>query len=265
MRSVSDIETVTDLAIRVENLSVRYRTAIERKQTLRSFLARGGRTHRSVQMFEALHDVTFDVPTGSLLGVIGANGAGKSTLLRTLAGILPPSDGRVTVWGNVTTLLALGVGFNVELSGRENIRLGCLASGFAPGQIDDVARPIAEFADLGEFIDYPMKTYSSGMHGRLAFSVAVHLDPDILLIDEALSTGDAAFREKSQEKMKELMTRARGIVLVSHGLGLVREMATDVLWLNKGRVMGYGDPVEIIGEYTESVQARSKAATNDGA
>ena len=263
MPSVSDPQP--DLAIRVEHLSVRYRTAIERKQTMRSFLARGGRGHRSIRMFEALSDVSFDVPSGSLLGVIGANGAGKSTLLRTLAGILPPSDGKITVWGNVTTLLALGVGFNVELSGRENIRLGCLASGFRPEGIDEVAKPIAEFADLGEFIDYPMKTYSSGMHGRLAFSVAVHLDPDILLIDEAMSTGDASFREKSQDKMRELMTQASGIVLVSHGLGLVRSMATDVLWLDKGRVMGYGDPADIIDQYTESVQAHTKAATNDTA
>jgi teichoic acid transport system ATP-binding protein len=237
--------------------------AIERKQTLRSFLARGGRGSRSIKQFEALHDVSFDVPNGSLLGVIGANGAGKSTLLRTLAGILPPSDGKVTVWGKVTTLLALGVGFNVELSGRENIRLGCLASGFPPDGIDEVARPIEEFADIGEFIDYPMKTYSSGMHGRLAFSVAVHLDPDILLIDEAMSTGDASFRDKSQEKMRELMTQARGIVLVSHGLGLVRSMATEVLWLDKGKVMGYGDPGEIIAQYTESVHAHTKAATDD--
>jgi teichoic acid transport system ATP-binding protein len=232
---------------------------------MRSLLARGGRGRRTIELFEALHDVSFDVPSGTLLGVVGANGAGKSTLLRTLAGILPPSDGRITVWGSVTTLLALGVGFNVELSGRENIRLGCLASGFPPDAIDDVAGPIADFADLGEFIDYPMKTYSSGMHGRLAFSVAVHLDPDILLIDEALSTGDAAFREKSQDKMRELMTQARGIVLVSHGLGLVRSMATDVLWLDKGRVMGHGDPAEIIGQYTDSVQAHTKAATNDTA
>lgn len=263
MPSASDAQP--DLAIRVEHLSVRYRTAIERKQTMRSFLARGGRAHRSIQMFEALHDVSFDVPSGALLGVVGANGAGKSTLLRTIAGILPPSEGKVTVWGNVTTLLALGVGFNIELSGRENIRLGCLASGFAPDEIDEVARPIAEFADLGEFIDYPMKTYSSGMHGRLAFSVAVHLRPDILLIDEALSTGDAAFREKSQDKMRELMTQARGIVLVSHGLALVRSMATDVLWIDKGRVRGLGDPEEVIGMYTESVQARSKAAASDTA
>lgn len=256
-------ENHPDLAVRVEHLSVRYRTAIERKQTLRSFLARGGRSRRSVRMFEALQDISFEVASGSVLGVIGANGAGKSTLLRTLAGILPPSEGKITVWGNVTTLLALGVGFNVELSGWENIRLGCLASGFSPEKISEVSKPIAEFADLGEFMDYPVKTYSSGMHGRLAFSIAVHLDPDILLIDEALSTGDAAFRAKSQDKMRELMTQARGIVLVSHGLGLIREMATEVLWLNKGKVMGYGDPVEIIGQYTDSVQTVSKAATDD--
>lgn len=261
MPSASDIQT--DLAVRAENLSVRYRTAIERKQTLRSFLARGGRNRRTTRMIEALHDVSFEVKTGTFLGVIGANGAGKSTLLRTLAGILPPSEGRVTVWGNVTTLLALGVGFNAELSGRENVRLGCLASGFSPDDIDELSGPITEFADLGEFLDYPVKTYSSGMYGRLAFSIAVHVHPDILLIDEALSTGDAAFRAKSQDKMRELMTEARAIVLVSHGLGLIREMATEVLWLDKGKVRAYGDPTEVITGYTDSVQARTKAATND--
>lgn len=261
MPSASDVQS--DLAVRVENLSVRYRTAIERKQTLRSFLARGGRNRRTTRMIEALHDVSFEVKTGTFLGVIGANGAGKSTLLRTLAGILPPSEGKITVWGDVTTLLALGVGFNAELSGRDNIRLGCLASGFAPEDIEELSGPITEFADLGEFIDFPVKTYSSGMYGRLAFSIAVHVNPDILLIDEALSTGDAAFRSKSQDRMRELMTQARAIVLVSHGLGLIREMATDVLWLNKGHVMGFGDPAQIITGYTDSVQASTKAATND--
>jgi teichoic acid transport system ATP-binding protein len=263
LQSVSEVQE--DLAVRVENLSVRYRTSIERKQTLRSFLARGGRNRRTTRMFEALHDVSFEVGTGNLLGIIGPNGAGKSTLLRTLAGILPPSEGRITVWGSVTTLLALGVGFNAELSGRENIRLGCLASGIAPEHIGELTGPIIEFADLGEFIEYPVKTYSSGMYGRLAFSIAVQLKPDILLIDEALSTGDAAFRAKSQDKMRELMTQARAIVLVSHGLGLIREMATEVLWLNKGQVMGYGDPIEMIDAYTESVQVSTKAATDDDA
>ncbi len=261
MQSVSELQP--DLAVRVENLSVRYRTSIERKQTLRSFLARGGRNRRTTRMFEALHDVSFEVGTGNLLGIIGPNGAGKSTLLRTLAGILPPSEGRVTVWGSVTTLLALGVGFNAELSGRENIRLGCLASGIPPDEIDALTGPIIEFADLGEFIEYPVKTYSSGMYGRLAFSIAVQLKPDILLIDEALSTGDAAFRAKSQDKMRDLMTQARAIVLVSHGLGLIREMATEVLWLNKGKVMGYGDPIEMIDAYTATVKGSTKAATND--
>lgn len=234
---------------------------MEKVPTLKSALVRFGRRERAVRIVEALKGVSFDVDHGSVLGIIGANGAGKSTLLRTIAGILPPTKGRVEIRGRVTTLLALGIGFNANLSGRENVVLGGMAAGLERDQIVEQYEEIAAFADLGEFIDYPMKTYSSGMYGRLAFSVAVHMDPDILLIDEALSAGDAAFKKKSFNKMQELCAQARTILLVSHGLGTVRELATECLWLHKGVVSGRGQPRQVVQEYTDFVNVKQSAVT----
>ena len=250
-------------AIRVEDLSVRYRALLDRRQTLKSALRRLGRAEQEVRYIQALKGFTFEVRHGAFLGVIGHNGAGKSTLLRTIAGILPPSEGRIEVHGHVTTLLSVGLGFNAELSGRENIRLGGLANGLTLREIEAQEDEIAEFSGLGEFIDYPMKTYSSGMRGRLGFAVAVHMDPDILLIDEALSAGDAQFREKASAKMRELMERARAIVRVSHGLAVVEEMATEAIWLDHGTLMAQGRPAEVIKQYTDHVKAGSSAIVKD--
>jgi ABC-type polysaccharide/polyol phosphate transport system ATPase subunit len=230
---------------------------------MKSALRRLGRRKHEVRYIPALLDVSFKVEHGEFLGVIGHNGAGKSTLLRTIAGILPPSSGRVVVNGYVTTLLSVGIGFNGELTGRENIRLGGLANGLSPKEVAAREEEIAEFSGLGEFIDYPLKTYSSGMRSRLGFSVAVHMDPDILLIDEALSAGDAEFRTKASEKIREIMSRARAILLVSHGLATVEEMADRVLWLDHGRLMGHGEPAEVINSYKEHVKVGSSAAVNE--
>jgi len=227
---------------------------------MKSALRRLGRPRQEIRRIEALKNVSFSVVQGEFLGVIGANGAGKSTLLRTIAGILPPSTGRVVVNGHVTTLLSVGIGFNAELTGRENIRLGGLANGLAPKEIDAKEEEIAEFSGLGEFIDYPIKTYSSGMRSRLGFSVAASMEPDILLIDEALSAGDAEFREKASKKMKTIMKKARAIILVSHGLSTIQEMATHALWLDHGTVMGQGDPEEVITAYTDHVKVKKSAA-----
>jgi ABC-type polysaccharide/polyol phosphate transport system ATPase subunit len=248
-------------AVTVKDLSVRYRTNYEKTPTLKSALLRAGRRQRAVRVTEALRGVSFSVPHGSVLGVIGANGAGKSTLLRSIAGILPPSSGRVEVHGRVSTLLALGVGFNGALSGRENVTLGGLAAGMSFRQIEERYDEVADFADLGDFMDLPMRTYSSGMYGRLAFSVAVHMQPDILLIDEALSAGDAAFKKKCVRKMEELCSQAGTILLVSHGLGTVRDLATDCLWLHKGQIKSHGAPLEVVRDYTKFVDAGESAST----
>jgi ABC-type polysaccharide/polyol phosphate transport system ATPase subunit len=205
--------------------------------------------------------VSFNINHGTVLGVLGANGAGKSTLLRALAGILPPSQGRIEVHGRVSTLLALGVGFNAALTGRENVVLGGLAAGLSRDEIALRYEEIAEFAELEDRMDYPMRTYSSGMYARLAFAVAVHMDPDILLVDEALSAGDAKFKRKATNRMKEICANARTLVLVSHGMGSIREMCTDAIWLHKGQIVQRGEPDEVIDAYEEFLGVKEDAVT----
>ena len=212
---------------------------------------------------EALKAINLTVNRGEFLGIIGHNGAGKSTLLRTIAGILPPSNGRVSVYGDVTTLLSVGIGFNPQLTGRDNIRLSALANGYSTKEIAKKEDEIAEFSELGEFINYPMKTYSSGMYSRLGFAVVSHMDPDILLIDEALSAGDAAFREKAAARIQIMMEKASAILLVSHGLKTVTEMATKCLWLDHGEMMGLGNCDEVVEAYKESVRAGKSTIANE--
>ncbi len=247
------------LAVKVDNLSITYRTSIEKVPTLKSAIKRVGRRERSIREIEAVRDVSWSINHGTVLGVVGANGAGKSTMLRAIAGILPPTKGRIEVHGRVSTLLALGVGFNSQLTGRENVILGGLAQGKAESEVQAKYEEIADFAELGEFMDMPMKSYSSGMYQRLAFSVGVHMDPDILLVDEALSAGDARFKRKAAAKMDELCRAARTIILVSHGMASVREMANHCLWLHKGKLMDQGDPETIIGEYMRFLEVGEEA------
>lgn len=251
------------LAVKVDDLSITYRTSFERKPTLRQALVRFGRGQRAVKEVKALKHVSFEVPTGTAMGIIGANGAGKSTLMRAMAGILPPSSGRIEVWGRASTLLALGVGFNKNLTGRENIILGGLAAGLSRKEVEEQADDVAEWTELGDFIDMPMRTYSSGMSARLGFSVAVHMKPDILMIDEALSTGDAHFREKANAKMAELRESARAMFLVSHGLGSIKEMCTEAIWLDKGRLMQRGEPEEVVDAYMKFLKVKKSATTTE--
>jgi ABC-type polysaccharide/polyol phosphate transport system ATPase subunit len=240
---------------------VTYRTSMEKKPTLTETMKRLGRRERIVREIEALQGVSFDVEHGKVLGIVGANGAGKSTLVRTIAGILPPTSGRIEVDGRVSTLLALGVGFNRKLSGRENVVLGGLAAGLTRDHLADKYEDIVEFAELEEFMDMPMQTYSSGMYGRLGFSVAVNMDPDILLIDEALSVGDARFKRKSFEKMRELCTEDRTIVLVSHSMASIEELCDQAIWLHKGELRMEGEPDEVIDAYTTFLDVKKEAAS----
>jgi ABC-type polysaccharide/polyol phosphate transport system ATPase subunit len=242
--------------IRVEDVSVTYRTSLERSPTLRSTLLRLGRRERIIREIEAIKNVSFEVPHGKVMGVVGANGAGKSTLMRTVAGILPPTRGRVEVQGRVSTLLSLGVGFNKKLTGRENVVLGGLAAGLTRAELREKYDEIVEFAELEDFMDMPMRTYSSGMYGRLAFAVAVTMHPDILIIDEALSVGDARFRRKSFDKMRELCGEDRTILLVSHALGSIEKLCDEAIWMDKGRMRMWDEPHAVVEAYTEFLGVR---------
>ena len=236
-----------------------YRTSLESAPTLKSTVLKLGRRERVIREVHALKGVSFEVPEGQVLGVVGANGAGKSTLMRTVAGILPPNSGRVEVHGRVSTLLALGVGFNRKMTGRQNVVLGGLAAGLTRDQLAEKYDEIVSFAELEDFMDMPMRTYSSGMYGRLAFSVAVNMEPDILLIDEALSVGDARFRRKSARKMRELCSEDRTVVLVSHALGTIQELADQAIWMDKGRLRMWDEPDAVVNAYTEFLEVGQDA------
>lgn len=246
-------EDLSEPAVVVEDLWIRYRTTIEKGTTLKSAVKdyHNGRikTNRYV---EALRGISFEVPTGGVYGVIGHNGAGKSTLFRTIAGILAPTRGRVTVAGRVTPLLALGVGFNPDLTGRENILLGGLATGLHPEEILSHYDDVVDFAELGDALDYPMRTYSSGMYARLGFAVASHLEPEILLIDEALSAGDARFKKRCADRLMDLCGRDCTVMIISHGLDLIRNMADRAVWLDMGQLVMEGPGDEVVSAYLSS-------------
>jgi ABC-type polysaccharide/polyol phosphate transport system ATPase subunit len=203
----------------------------------------------------ALDQVSFEVMKGEAFGIVGRNGAGKSTLLRVVAGTLRPDGGRAVSWGRTSTLLQLGVGFNAELSGIRNIYLGGLAAGLRRARIDEIFDDIVAYAELEEAIDRPIKTYSSGMLARLAFSIGMHLEPDILLLDEIMSVGDESFKAKSEKTMQDLLARSGTIVFVSHNLGKVAEFCDRAMWLERGVVQGIGPAEEVVDGYLAAVAA----------
>jgi len=255
------LPSVSEPAIRVENLSITYRTTFERRPTLKEAVRRAGRGQRVVREVQAVRDVSFELPRSRVLGIIGRNGAGKSTLVRAVAGILPPTKGRIEIRGRVSTLLALGVGFNNKLTGYENIVLGGLAAGYTRAEVERKSEQIAAWTELGDFMEMPVKTYSSGMSSRLAFAVAVHMEPDILIVDEALSTGDSYFKAKAMAKMDELLSQAHTMLVVSHALGTIQEMCTDAIWLDKGQLKMYGTPDAVIDAYNGNTGVDPDAAT----
>jgi ABC-type polysaccharide/polyol phosphate transport system ATPase subunit len=249
-------------AIQVQDLGVRFNLRFNRKTTIRQQLAHVIE-RRPGDQFWALRHVSFRLLHGESLGVIGPNGAGKSTLLQVLAGILQPSEGVVDVRGQVSGLLTLGAGFDRELTGRDNILLGGAFLGLDDVVTRELLPSIVEYADLGDFIDAPLKTYSSGMRARLGFAIATSIDPDILLLDEVLATGDANFRAKSKARVIELVGAAKGVVLVTHDMNWVIEYCNRALLIEKGRVVIEGPPeqvVEVHRQHTEEARARKEAA-----
>lgn len=249
--------------VEVNDLGIKFKMDKRRRSRALNLLLDKSRNDRqSAGEFWALRHVSFAVERGETLGLIGRNGSGKSTLLRVIAGIYPPDEGRISVRGEVSTLFSLGTGFNAELSGRDNIYLNGVLIGLTRAHIDRIIDGIIEFAELGDFIDMPVRTYSSGMKSRLGFSIAMHSDKDILLIDEIMGAGDAAFKQKADAEMSRIMGE-KTVLLVSHAMPTIKKFATRVLWLNKGVTAAMGEPKQVIEQYLAASGAKKPAASDE--
>jgi ABC-type polysaccharide/polyol phosphate transport system ATPase subunit len=244
---------MSDQRIRLEDVSVRFRMSYHKARTMSQVLVElGRRTARRWRpdYFTALDRVNVIIGTGEIVGVIGRNGSGKSTLLRTISGIYYPDSGNVSVSGKVSALLQLGTGFNIMLNGRDNIILGGLTLGLSRAEIDYRMDTIIEFAELGEFIDVPMRYYSSGMMSRLSFAMVVSLEPDILLIDETLSVGDLGFQKKSKVAMRHLLEKASCQMIVSHDMATIERLCTRTILVDAGKILLDDLPSIVVREYT---------------
>jgi lipopolysaccharide transport system ATP-binding protein len=245
-------------AIEVTHASKVYRRYNRRRQfaTLKSALLSRSlvRDLEPDETFSAVKDVTFTLPAGRTLGVIGRNGSGKSTMLKLVAGITKPTTGTVTVHGRISALIELGAGFHPEISGRENVFINGIMLGLTKKEVARRFDEIVEFAELQEFIDAPVKTYSSGMYMRLGFAVAIHVDPDVLLVDEVLAVGDEGFTHKCLDKFAEFKRRGKTILLVTHSLGLVERFCDEALWMDAGSMKALGDPKRVVGAYVTDVE-----------
>jgi rfaE bifunctional protein nucleotidyltransferase chain/domain len=249
--------TGAGVAISARELTKVYRKYLHKNQftTLKSAIVSGSliKDLSAGDLFTALDHVSFDIPRGCTYGILGENGSGKSTTLKLLSGITKPSSGTLDVSGRVSALIELGAGFHPEISGRENVAINGVMLGLSRGEVARRFDEIVEFAEMKDFIDAPVKTYSSGMYARLGFAVAIHVDPDILLIDEVLAVGDEAFTRKCLEKIGEFRRRGKTIVIVTHSLGLVEKMCDEALWLRKGKGMDSGDPKRVVDAYLSFV------------
>jgi len=248
----------SDAAVVVSDLSKRFRVYHQRHVTLKQALLRRGLG--KYEEFWALQDVAFEVPHGATLGIIGENGSGKSTLLKCIAGILVPEKGKVHVEGRLAALLELGAGFHQEYSGRENIFLNGALLGLPRSYIQSVYDQIVEFSELGRFIDNPVKTYSSGMYARLGFSIAVHVDPDVVVLDEVLAVGDESFQRKCYERISQMKREGRTMLVVSHDLDAVTRLASHCLWMENGRLRASGPVKTVVSQYLTEVNIRQAAA-----
>ncbi|MGI6264736.1 MAG: ABC transporter ATP-binding protein [Acutalibacteraceae bacterium] len=239
---------MSEIAIRVKDLWIEYRTLkpMSLRQSLFSL------KKNKMEITQAVKGVSFEVEKGKIVGIIGKNGSGKSTLLRAIAGIFSANSGSIELFGHSVSLLSIGVGFQNQLSGRENIMLSGLLMGFKEEEILEKMEEIISFSGLGKYIDMPVKSYSSGMFSKLAFSITAILETDIILIDEVLSVGDAAFKKKSYNKMHELISNAdRTVLIVSHDIGTLRELCDEVIWIQDGVFIQSGDPNGVLTAYEE--------------
>ena len=235
-------------AIEVKDLKITYKCVKSLSMRKSLFHLRKSK----LEVYEALRGISFEVKKGEIMGIVGKNGSGKSTLLRAIAGIFSADSGSIELESDSVSLLSIGVGFQKKLSGRENIILSGMLLGFSEQEVRDKMDEIIEFANLGEFIDMPVKTYSSGMHSKLAFSITAILESDIMLIDEVLSVGDAKFKKKSYNKMKQLISdKDRTVLIVSHNSDTLKQLCTSVLWLHEGEMRMLGKPEEVLPAYEE--------------
>jgi ABC-type polysaccharide/polyol phosphate transport system ATPase subunit len=235
--------------VSVKNISLKFKMEQNRANSLKEFCVRWLKRDLKSEDFWALTDVSFDVEKGDVIGIVGHNGAGKSTLLKVISGIMKPTKGMIEAHGNIVPMLELGSGFDMELSGRENIYLNGAILGYSEEFLNEKYDEIVAFSELGNFIEAPLRTYSSGMLARLAFSVACIVEPEILIVDEILSVGDADFQEKSRARMMDLMTGGTTVFFVSHSLKQIREMCNKVVWLEHGKIQAIGKTEEICNMY----------------
>lgn len=235
--------------VSVKNISLKFKMEQNRANSLKEFCVRWLKRDLKSEDFWALTDVSFDVEKGDVIGIIGHNGAGKSTLLKVISGIMKPTKGTIEAHGNIVPMLELGSGFDMELSGRENIYLNGAILGYSEEFLNEKYDEIVTFSELGNFIEAPLRTYSSGMLARLAFSVACIVEPEILIVDEILSVGDADFQEKSRARMMDLMTGGTTVFFVSHSLKQIRQMCNKVVWLEHGKIQAIGKTGEICDKY----------------
>ena len=242
---------MSDWAVRVDDVSKRFRLYHERNQTLKSAILRG-KTSRH-EDFWALENITFDVKQGSTHALIGSNGSGKSTLLKCLAKIYWPTSGTIDYRGRMASLLEVGSGFHLELSGRENIYLNGSILGMSKKEIDSKFDEIVDFSGVERFLDQPVKNYSSGMYVRLGFSIAIHVDPDILVVDEVLSVGDEEFQRKSFQKFLEFKQRGKTIILVTHTMPVVEDICDTATWIDAGQLKASGPAKDVVSRYQSSI------------
>ena len=237
------------MMIKADNVSLCYHMSFDRVLSIKEYLVKLVKGELKYQEFWALRDISFEVKKGEVLGIVGNNGAGKSTLLKIISGILKPTEGSVQVFGNVVPMLELGSGFDFDLTGRENIFLNGSILGYSEQFLKEKYSEIEAFSELGQFIDVPLRNYSSGMVMRLAFSVATVVNPDILIVDEILAVGDAAFQEKSRARMMELMSGGTTVLFVSHNIAQIRGMCDRVIWLDHGQMRMIGDTKSVCDAY----------------
>lgn len=235
--------------VSLNEVSVEYRRATTKSRSIKQTTVDILKGKRKFQTFRALDGVTFEINSGEILAIIGRNGSGKSTLLKVISRVIPPTNGRIVVKGHVEPMIELGVGFNPELSGRENVMLNAAIHGRDVKLVKERMEDLIAWAGLQEVVDLPLRTYSSGMVARLGFAVATDINPDIVLVDEVLAVGDIDFMEKSRARMEKIMGEGSTVVLVSHDLETIRTLATRAIWLEHGKVRAQGDPNQIVEMY----------------